>query len=274
MRCAPLALAIVQLGAWSCAAPASESTAPPVAPASERPRPVETLTADGDEPDPEDDFDEPPPPEQEGEQLLYDFSPKRALHGSGLWGDELDKLLQRFPHPHAPPGKHCDPNYPGSPGQKLGGTLLPTVTQVEGSFTSPGATQVAIFIDYCPTGAGVPRTMRLLVLEGDTVALDHEFDEAAPPDTILHAVDVDGDGHDEVLLTRSDYVTDRIVSHAQLVRLAPGPLETLERWPALRNCTLDDDTQVASRIFYRRRYNRVTFRAQVVKDQCLALPAP
>lgn len=268
MRCAPLALAILQLGAWSCAVP------PPVAPASERPRPLETITADGDEPDPEDDFDEPPPPDQDGEQLLYDFSPKRALHGSGPSRDELDKLLQRFPHPHAAPGKHCDPNDPGSPGQKLGGTLLPTVTQVEGSFTSPGATQVAIFIDYCPTGAGVPRTMRLLVLEGDTVALDHEFDEAAPPDTILHAVDVDGDGHDEVLLTRSDYVTDRLVSHAQLVRLAPGPLETLERWPALRNCTLDDDTQVASRIFYRRRRNRVTFRAQVVEDQCLALPAP
>ena len=271
-------MAIAQAVAWGCAAsppdPSSRPAPPPAQAQSAKAvdDAVDTPPDDADEVDPVDVDD--PPPEPDGEQLLYDFTKKRALHGSTPSRDAFDELLQRFPHPHAPAGAHCDPNYPGSPGRRLGGVLLPSVTQVEGSFTTPGSEQVAVFIDYCPTGAGVPRTMRLLVLEGDTVTLDHEFDEATPPDSILHAVDVDGDGHDEVLLARSDYVTDRMVSHAQLVRLAPGPLKTLERWAALRNCTLDDDTQVARRIHYRRRKNRVSFRAEVVEEQCFYPPAP
>ena len=132
----------------------------------------------------------PTPAPAQGELLLYDFAASERVSWKEPSQIEVDRLLQRFPHPHAAASAHCDPNSPGTPAaERMGGILLPRVTLVQGAFTSAGAVQTAHFIDYCPSGVGVPRTRRIVVLQGDTLALDHELDGALKADEVLRAVD-------------------------------------------------------------------------------------
>lgn len=220
---------------------------------------------------------EPLPAAPQGELVLYDFSGDHALSWSEPTRDELDRLLARFPNPHAPAGAHCDPNSPGTPpSQRMGGILLPRVTRVEGAFTSVGASQTAYFIDYCPSGVGVPRTRRILVLQGDTLALDHELASDLKADEVLRAVDVDGDGLAEVLLTVNLYNTQTTqhTTDAILYRLKEGAPRVIGRWPGIAHCYSGHDDRTVSRIKYRRTGKVATFRAETSEEHCYYPPAP
>jgi hypothetical protein len=152
--------------------------------------------------------------------------------------------------------------------------LLPRVTRVRGAFTRGEATQSAYVIDYCPTGVGVPRTRRLLVLEGETVELDHEFGDDVRAEEILHAADVNGDGLSEVLLTGSVFRSDRSVTEAVLLQLRPGRPTVLGKWTALAHCSPPNDERTGQRIFFRVNGGAAIFRAQSVTERCFYPPSP
>ncbi len=126
----------------------------------------------------------PAPADRSKEHRLVDFADDDAARAERAREAVVDALLQAFPHPHAA-GRPCDPNRPGTrPDERMGGVLLPTITQVAGAFTRAGASEIAFLIDYCPTGSGVPRTRRLLVLEAGVATFDHELLASEPFDEV------------------------------------------------------------------------------------------
>ncbi|MBL8742590.1 MAG: hypothetical protein JNK04_15895, partial [Myxococcales bacterium] len=99
---------------------------------------------------------------KDGYFLLHDFS-RRAGGGSSLNGLEVEGLVARFPHPEAKAGTTCRANDPNEPQKKVQESFA---TAIAGSFSAAGAKEMAFLIDYCPTGLGVPRTRRVIVLDG------------------------------------------------------------------------------------------------------------
>jgi len=170
--------------------------------------------------------------------VVFDFTTDPAPRWNEPSQDEATELLRRFPHPHAG-GKTCDPNRPGTPAnQRMGGQLLPRITTARAAITRTGAAQVVYLIDYCPTGVRVPRTRRLLVLDGTKVALDHELPSAIPADELLATIDVDGDGRAELVATTTADRGGRNVVVAYLVSTtAARDLRLLGTWTALEHCT-------------------------------------
>ena len=150
---------------------------------------------------------------------------------------------------------------------------MPRVTMVKGAFTRAGATQSAYFIDYCPTGVGVPRTKRLLVLEGEAVELDHEFGGDSRAEEILHAADVNDDGLAEVLLTGYVFRPDRSYTEAVLMQSRPGKPRTLATFKALVHCAPPNDEWTGRRIFFRVKGGAAIFREQAVTERCFYPPS-
>jgi hypothetical protein len=260
--------------------PAEVKTAPPSSVKTAEPSPTEVKTAEpspAEAPPADAPSSSPPIVNAAGETLLFDFSVDKALAWKEPTQAEFDRLLQGFPHPHAPAGAACDPNYPGTPvTQRAGGILLPHITMLRGAFTRAGSsTQTAYLIDYCLTGAGVPRTRRLLVLEKDSVELDHELAAAVQGEQLLHAADVNGDGRAELLMTASIYRDGKQSSGVELVQVSPGAPKLLGRWTAVVHCspgTVKEKT--VRRIFYRRKGGALLFRDEVLKQRCIYPPAP
>lgn len=114
--------------------------------------------------------------------------------------------------------------------------LSPNVTQVAGAFTRPGAKELAFLIDYCMTGAGAPRTRRLLVLAAGVATFDRELPAAEPFDEVLGAADLDGDGRAELLLTTSIYQDGRSMVDLAVVSLGGATLTALGTWRAVVHC--------------------------------------
>jgi hypothetical protein len=161
---------------------------------------------------------------------------------------EANDVRKRFPHPHAK-GKTCDPNRPNTPpDERMGGQLLPTITTTSAAITRKGA-QVVYLIDYCPTGVRVPRTRRLLVLDGTKVVLDKELPAALLADELLAAVDIDGDGFSELVTSATIYRGGRNVVIANLVRASD--LKVLGTWTAIEHCSPGSfDEQIMHRVTF------------------------
>jgi hypothetical protein len=223
--------------------------------------------------------DSSPPSVMPGSVLLHDFSREDGPRPRSPADAERDALVERFPNPRAAPGAICDPNWPGTPpAQRTGGRLLSTVTKAEGSFTTRSAPQVAYVVDYCSTGAGMPRYWRALVLEGAAVKLDLDLAPLVAADTLdvelLRAVDVDGDGHLELLLETRHFRRQKGSSEAVLVRLAPGAPARLGRWPAVERYCDSGPERVARRIFRHSKGGVMSFSDEVVRVECHYPPAP
>lgn len=204
--------------------------------------------------------------------VLFDFvaDPDRRAAAPGR--DEEARLLARFPHPHAA-GKTCDPNLPGTPpNERAGGQLMPRVTTIRAAVTRATAAQDVYLIDYCATGVRVPRTRRLLVLDGGKVRFDRELDAGVPADEVLGAADVDGDGRAELLLSRTEYRGGRSVVSVQLVRLAKPRLAVLGVWTGIEHCTPGKfDDAITHRVTYTRG-RRPAFREATAKQHCYYPP--
>lgn len=170
------------------------------------------------------------------DRVVIDFSADPKPEHRQLSDAAMTELLRRFPHPHAE-GKTCDPNRKETPPkERAGGQLLPYITSVDASVTS-AARQTAYMIDYCPTGNGVPRTRRLLVLEGNSVVVDRELPASIPADAIIAAPDIDGDRRSELLLTSTESNT-RVVVTVHLVRVTKNSLKLLGSWTGLEHCSV------------------------------------
>ncbi|APR88277.1 hypothetical protein A7982_13626 [Minicystis rosea] len=130
-------------------------------------------------------------------------------------------------------------------------------------------------IDYCPSGVGVPRTRRLLVLDGAAIALDHELDESVQGEEILRATDVDGDGRAEVLMTVLAFRAGRSFTDVSLFQLSPKR-RALGRWTAVAHCSpgRTPDDQTTRRIFVRMKGGTPLFRDEAVTEPCFYAPAP
>jgi hypothetical protein len=216
----------------------------------------------------------PAAPKPPKERVVIDFRVRDAERAEVPGDDESAALVRAFPHPHAA-GKPCDPNLPGTPsGERMGGVLLPRVTQVAGSFTRPGAKEIAFVIDYCPTGAGVPRTRRLLVLESGKVNLDHELLAAEPFDEALTGSDVDGDGRDELLLTTSIFEDARSKVDLSVVTLRGATLTTLGTWRAVEHCDPRHAERTNLVLHVRMEGGAPVFRDELTTSRCVYPPSP
>ncbi|MDI3282211.1 hypothetical protein QHF83_02780 [Polyangium sp. 15x6] len=216
-------------------------------------------------------------PNPAGEVLLYDFTPDDALRWKEPPRAEFDELVKRFPHPHAAKDSRCGPDSPSTPPeQQAKGILLPHITTVRGAFTRPRSTQSAYLIEYCSTGNGQPHTVRLLVLQDDSVELDLELAGDLHIGEVQHAVDVDGDGRDEVVLTSSLYRQreGQSVTGAVLYRLGPGAPGVIGKWTAVEHCYIGHDDMLAHRIYYRMKHDVLSFRDETIKKHCYYPPPP
>ncbi len=216
----------------------------------------------------------PAPADPAKERLLIDVGDDKAARAEHPRDEVRDALVRAFPDPHAA-GKPCDPNRPGTPpGQRAGGVLLPNVTQVAGAFTRPGAKELAFLIDYCMTGAGAPRTRRLLVLAAGVATFDRELPAAEPFDEVLGAADLDGDGRAELLLTTSIYQDARIMVDLAAVSLGGGALTTLGTWRAIVHCGPSDPTRTTLALHVRVERGAPIFRDEVTTTRCIYPPPP
>ncbi len=216
----------------------------------------------------------PAAPKPAKERVLVDFRVRDAARAEGPGDEESAALVRAFPHPHAA-GERCDPNRPGTPpGERMGGTLWPRVTQVAGAFTRPGAKELAFLIDYCLTGVGAPRTRRLLVLEAGKVTFDHELLATEPFDEALSASDLDGDGRDELLLTTSIFEDARSKVDLSVVSLRGAALATLGTWRAVEHCDPRHAERIELVLHVRAERGAPAFRAEHTTTPCVYPPSP
>lgn len=181
------------------------------------------------------------------DSVVVDFSLDPKPESRQVANAVMTELLRRFPHPHAN-GKTCDPNYPNTPAkERAGGQLLPYITSVDAAITKKQK-QTAYVIDYCPTGNGVPRTRRLLVLDGTAVAIDRELPASIPATAIIATTDIDGDGRAELVLTDTEH-RKRAVTVVYLVRARATDLKLLGSWTGLEHCSvLEPPDEIVHRI--------------------------
>lgn len=216
----------------------------------------------------------PAPADRSKEHRLVDFADDDAARAERARDAVVDALLQAFPHPHAA-GRSCDPNRPGTrPDERMGGVLLPTITQVAGAFTRAGASEIAFLIDYCPTGSGVPRTRRLLVLEAGVATFDHELLASEPFDEVLSASDLDGDGRAELLLTTSRFEDGRSMVDLSVVALRGAGPTTLGTWRAVVHCNPREPRRTTLALHVRLDGGAPVFRDEVTTSRCVYPPPP
>jgi hypothetical protein len=210
---------------------------------------------------------------KDGYFLLHDFS-KRGGSGSSLNGIQSGLLVARFPHPKAKPGTTCRANDPNEPTKTV---EEPFTSAIAGSFSSAGAKEVAFFIDYCPTGLGQPRTRRVVVIDGDKLVIDYVLPATARGEWADLAIDVDGDGREEILATSIIWRPDRpTVTEATLLRLAPKPA-VLGAWKVIDHCDQfkkNPDTTTTHTISWRMKDGVASFRDVAKTEGCFYPPAP
>jgi hypothetical protein len=208
------------------------------------------------------------------ERLVLDFGDDASIRHDAPGRAVFDALLAAFPHTHAE-GKACDPNFPGTPAkERAGGILLPTITQVAGAFTRADASEVAFLIDYCPTGAGVPRTRRLLILDAGAVSFDYEFGAREPFDQLLAATDLDGDGRAELLVTTALHQYERSMLDASLLRLSDRKPTVLGTWRVIEHCELGSNQMTTRKVFVRLNGSTPVFRDEPKTERCNHPPQP
>lgn len=216
----------------------------------------------------------PAPADPSKERLVVDLAADDAARAERAQDQVLDALVQAFPDPHAA-GKRCDPNSPGTPpGERMGGILLPTVTQVGGSFTRAGAAEVAFLIDHCSTGVGAPRTRRLLVLEAGVATFDHQLGTGEPFDEVLAASDLDGDGRAELLLTTSSFQDERSLVDLSVASLSGATLTVLGTWRAVEHCDPRHPERTSLALHVRMAGSAPVFRAERRSSRCMYPPSP
>lgn len=211
---------------------------------------------------------------KDGYFLLHDFS-RRAGGGSSLNGLEVEGLVARFPHPEAKAGTTCRANDPNEPQKKVQESFA---TAIAGSFSAAGAKEMAFLIDYCPTGLGVPRTRRVIVLDGDKVVLDHVLPANTKGEWADLAIDIDGDGREEILATSNIFRPGRsTLTEATLLRVAPGKLAVLGAWAVIDHCSTvykKPDDVTSHTISYRLNNGVPSFRDVAKTEPCFYPPPP
>jgi hypothetical protein len=137
-------------------------------------------------------------------------------------------------------------------------SALTTVTRVAGAFSAANANETVYLIDYCHA------LRRVVVLAGETAVINHTIPTGVVGDRLVDAVDVDGDGREELLVARrhAGQGTAGAVTEATLLRLAPdGPTE-VAKWTALVECPAarDGQSMTTHTISFRRHEGVVRFR--------------
>ncbi len=158
--------------------------------------------------------------------VVFDFTTDEMPRAVQIGDAELRGVLVAFPaptpSPRAKPTAPCD--------------VQPRVTSVTGPLVParPGS-QTAYLLDYCPTASG-PRPRRLVVQDGTATLVDRVLPAAVPADEVLAAVDVDGDGAAELVLTGDTMRGDRTRQTAYVVRPGARAVNLLGTWTAADHC--------------------------------------
>lgn len=214
--------------------------------------------------------------DKDGYLLVFDPHGSRVL-GTPLYGVVAEKLLARFPHPRANPKAACWDSDPENRTRVPDGE--PYVTAIAGSFSSAGAKEMAFMIDYCPSGLGLPATRRVIVLDGDKLVLDQVLPDDAKGAQADLAIDVDGDGREELLAGTSLVESGRTgVVEVTLLRLAPGNLKQLGTWSAYEKCGTPHkrpgELTTSHTIWLRMKDSVPTSRVVAKTKRCPHLPPP
>jgi hypothetical protein len=185
--------------------------------------------------------------------VLYDFR-EYADEKPNLAPGEEARLFSRLFPKYLNPSQRCDESLEFAPSEEdvKSGQFRPAVHSVaRGAFTKPGLHETAYLIGMWECHVGRFGTFRLVIVAGDSIALNQEV----PARLIRRVTDLDGDGIQELLLEGGGTGTGVTETNARLVKLTQGRIQVLKDFHevAVDSCASGrpEDSITASVILYR-----------------------
>jgi hypothetical protein len=187
------------------------------------------------------------------DQLLFDFRTSPARAAQPLAAGAQRKLLSAIFPSYLAKTTDCKTDSVSTDGAELkalrdAGQIVPQVgPAIEGSFTAAGMRQTAYLIQVGECGAWTRSywgTYRLAVFERERLVVAAE----ARGDTIAAAMDVNGDGIDEILISGCGFGTGTVACTATLVSMARGSIRQIQDFPEVYQdpCGYSPDLRISA----------------------------